>query len=545
MDAIDDLERGRDAYRRRAWSSAFTSLTLADQQAALVPDDLELLATAAFLLGRGDEGVQVLQRAHDIHRDGGDAIGAARCAGWIGFGLADMGELARATGWFSRAQRLLERAERDCVERGYLLVPVALGLIEAGDWEALDATAGGMLEIGERFSDVDLVAAALLFRGNVLIRTNRVAEGLALLDEAMVAVVAGELSSPLMTGLVYCGVIDTCGELYELRRATEWTAALTRWCDEQPDMVNFTGQCLVHRAELMERRGAWQDALAEVSRAAERFERSTDKHAGAAAYYRQGEVHRLLGEFAEAEDAFRSASQWGWEPQPGLALLRLAQRRTDAAAAAITRALDATAGRLERAKLLPAYVEIMLAVGEVQLASGASTELAEIADGFGGPVLSAMAASARGSVDLAQGDAGPAATSLRQACQLWQQVEAPYDCARARVLLGLACRVLGDHDGAAWELDAARNAFSELGAAPDLARLDTFARGAPARPHGLSPRELQVLRLVAAGRSNKAIAAELVLSERTVDRHVSNILTKLGVGSRSAATGYAYQHDLV
>ncbi len=487
-----------------------------------------------------------LDRAHHVYLDAGDVIGAARCAGWIGFGLADMGDLARATGWFGRSQRLLERDGRDCVERGYQLVPVALGLVESGDWEALDATAGSLLEIGQRFDSGDLVAAALLFRGNALIRTHRVAEGLALLDEAMVAVVAGELSSPFITGMVYCGVIDTCGELYELRRAKEWTAALTRWCDEQPDMVSFTGQCLVHRAEIMQLHGAWQDALAEVRRAAERFARSTDKHAGASAFYRQGEVHRLLGEFAEAEEAFRRASQWGWEPQPGLALLRLVQRRTDTAAASIRRALDATTGGPERAKLLPAFVEIMLAVGDAESARGGSSELGEIAGEFGGTVLAAMAAHARGAVELADGNAAGAATALGQACRLWQQVEAPYDCARSRVLLGLACRVLGDQDASAWEFDAARRSFAELGAAPELARLDTFTRGAPAeQTHGLSPRELQVLRLVAAGRSNKAIAAELVLSERTVDRHVSNILTKLGVGSRSAATGYAYQHDLV
>ncbi|MGH8775954.1 MAG: hypothetical protein ACRDWI_12530 [Jiangellaceae bacterium] len=225
MDTVDDLERGRDAYRRRAWLDAFKLLALADEAVGLAAEDLEPLATAATLVGRGEDGVRALERAHHVYLDAGDAVGAARCAGWIGFFLADMGELARASGWFGRAQRLLDRAERDCVERGYLLVPVLMGLVESGDWEALDATAGGVLDIGERFADVDLVATALLFRGNALIRTQRVPEGLALLDEAMVAVAAGELSSPLITGLVYCGVIDTCGELYELRRATEWTAA--------------------------------------------------------------------------------------------------------------------------------------------------------------------------------------------------------------------------------------------------------------------------------------------------------------------------------
>src|SRR2546423_5236111 len=282
----------------------------------LGPADLELLATSAFLIGRGEDGVRALDQAHHSYLDAGDAVGAARCAGWIGFGLADMGDLARATGWFGRAQRLLDRDGRDCVERGHMLIPTMLALVQSDDWDGLDATSAVVLEIGERFSDVDLVATALLFRGNALIMTRRVGDGLALLDEAMVAVVAGELSCPLITGLVYCGVIDTCSQLYELQRAKQWTAALTRWCEEQPDMVNFTGQCLVHRAEIMQLHGAWHDALAEVRRAADRFARSTDKHAGASAFYRQGEGHPLPGGVPQAGGAFRRAGRGGGGPQP-------------------------------------------------------------------------------------------------------------------------------------------------------------------------------------------------------------------------------------
>ncbi|MGH8775955.1 MAG: LuxR C-terminal-related transcriptional regulator [Jiangellaceae bacterium] len=295
----------------------------------------------------------------------------------------------------------------------------------------------------------------------------------------------------------------------------------------------------------MQLHGAWQEALAEAQRAAERFARSTDKHAAASAFYLQGEVHRLLGRPAEAEDAYRLASQWGWEPQPGLALLWLAQGRADSAVAAIRRVLSATPGRLERARLLPAYIEIMRALGDGGSAREGCSELGEVAEEFGGTMLAAMAAHQRGAVELAEGDAAAALQALQQARRLWQEIDAPYEVARTPVVLGLACRVLGDHDGAAWEFDAARKAFAGLEAAPDLARLATFTRGAPATTHGLSPRELEVLRLVAAGRSNKAIAAQLVLSERTVDRHVSNILTKLRAPSRAAATGYAYQHDLV
>jgi ATP/maltotriose-dependent transcriptional regulator MalT len=449
-------------------------------------------------------------------------------------------------GWFGRAQRSIEDDGRDCVERGYLLIPAMVGMRDAAEWEALESTAGGAVEIGKRFGDVDLVAAALLFLGNALIRTQRVADGLALLDEAMVSVVAGELASPYITGLVYCGVIDTCGELYELQRSTEWTAALTRWCDEQPDMISFTGQCLVHRAEIMQLRGAWQEALAEARRAAERFARSTDRHAGASAQYRQGEIHRVLGDFDAAEQAYRNASQWGWEPQPGLAMLRLTQGRTDAAAASIKRVLDAANDRLDRVPLLPAYVEIMLAAGEGEAARAGCSELTETAQAIGGPVLPGLAAHARGSVELAEGRDAEAMATLQLACRRWQEIDAPYEHGRSRLLLALACRALGDEDSAAWELDVARAVFTELGATPELARLETLAGGVPAgQSHGLSNRELQVLRLVAAGKSNRAIAGALVLSERTVDRHVSNILHKLEVGSRAAATGYAYEHHLL
>jgi DNA-binding CsgD family transcriptional regulator len=271
-------------------------------------------------------------------------------------------------------------------------------------------------------------------------------------------------------------------------------------------------------------------------------------HAGppAAAYYQEAEVHRLRGEFAAAEAAYRNASRWGCEPQPGLALLRLAQGRTDAAAAAIRRVVSTNTGLLQRTRLLPAYVEIMLACGDVQEARRACGELGEIASRFDAGVLGAIAAQARGAVELAEGDPRAALGSLRRAGPVWQRVEAPYLAARVRLLVGRACQALGDDDGGRLELDAARAAFEQLGATPDVSRIDALVRGVPScLPHDLTRRELQVLRLVAAGRTNKAIASELLLSVKTVDRHVGNILTKLDVGSRAAATAYAYEHKLV
>jgi DNA-binding CsgD family transcriptional regulator len=545
VDSLDQLERGRACYRQRAWLDAHSALSRADEAVGLAAADLELLAMAAFLVGRDDEGVRVMERAHHLHLQASDPVGAARCAIWAGFGRFDMGELAQAIGWFGRAARLLDRADRDCAERGYLLVPDVLQSLDS-DTEAAYRTAATIAEIGERCTDTDLVTFALHAQGRARIRQGRVTEGMALLDEAMVAVVVGELASPLFTGLIYCSVIDACREVYDLGRAREWTAALTRWCDAQPGLVNFTGQCLVHRAEIMQLRGEWRDSLEEARRAGERFSQKASEVAAAASHYQQAEVLRLLGEFAGAEEAYRAANAWGWQPQPGLSLLRLAQGRTDAAAAAICRVLGETTQRLDRARLLPAYVEIMLATGDSASARSASDELAKIATDYETTVLVALAAQASGAVELAEGTPSSALLALRQACQLWQQVQAPYEVARVQMLLGLACRALGDEDSAALETAAARVAFAALRAGPDLARLDALTRSpAPEGFAGLTPRELEVLQLVAAGKSNRSIAADLVLSEKTVARHVSNILAKLGLPSRSAATAHAYQHGLL
>ena len=545
MDAIDELERGREACAMRAWMDAYKSLSQADKAAPLGAQDLELLATSAYMLGRDDDHVSALERAHHAHVDAGEALPAVRCAFWVGVNLAMRGEMGRATGWFGRAQRLVERQERDCVERGYLLVPVMLQREATGDWEAAYATAADAAEIGERFGEADLLALAVHEQGHALVKQGRVGEGLGLLDEAMVAVTAGELS-PIVTGLIYCSVIDGCQEVYALSRAQEWTAALTQWCEQQPDMVAFTGRCLVHRAEIMQLHGAWLEALEEARRAHQRCAQVKNQAAAAQAFYQQAEVHRLQGELAAAEEAYRDASRCGCEPQPGLALLRLAQGNGDAAAAAIRRAMGESTEPLKRARLLPAYVEIMLAVGDIEEARSACRELEEISARYGSGMLGAIAAHAEGAVDLAEGDAQAALLALRHAWQVWQDLEVPYEAARARVLIGLACRDLGDKDAAEMELDAARYVFQQLGAAPDLARVEELCRTAARKAAGgLTAREVQVLRLVAGGKTNQAIAAELFISEKTVARHVSNIFAKLGLPTRAAATAYAYQHGLV
>ena len=539
-----ELERGRECYAQRQWADAYTSLSRADRATPLVGHDLELLAMAAYLVGRDEDYLSALERAHQAHLDAGERVRAVRCAFWVGMRLLFRGETGRATGWFARAQRLLEREALECAERGYLLLPVVEQQLAADDSEAAYATAASAAEIGESCGDADLIACARHQQGRIRLQQGQVERGLALLDEVMVAVTAAELS-PLVTGLMYCSVIRACQEVYAFGRAGEWTAALARWCEEQPEMVAFTGVCRVHRAEIMQLHGAWQAAIEEAQRARERSQ-GVDQQAAAAALYQQAEVHRLRGELSAAEEAYRNASQMGFEPQPGLALMRVAQGRRDAAAAAIRRSVSAATNPLQRARLLPAYVEIMLAVGDIPEARRAGSELEDIAQAFDTDVLRALAAQARGAVDLAEGDPRAAFGPLRRALDVWRQVDAPYEAARVRVLMGMACRSLGDDEAAVLELAAARAAFEHLGAAPDVARTHALAQGAPPdQRHGLSPRELQVLRLVATGKTNKAIAAELSLSERTIDRHVSNIFTKLDVPSRAAATAFAFAHKLV
>ena len=406
-------------------------------------------------------------------------------------------------------------------------------------------TATGAAAIGRCFQDADLVACALHLQGRALIRKGEIKAGLTLLDEAMVAVIADELS-PLMTGLIYCSVIMACQEVYAFGRSQQWTSALARWCDAQPQIVAFTGACLVHRAEILQLGGAWRDAIEEAGRACERFRTGIDPQPPAPAFYRRAEMHRLRGAFLEAEADYRRASRYGCEPQPGLALLRLAQGRKAAAAAGIRRVIGATEDPLRRARLLPAQVEIALAAGEIEEADQACRELERITAGLGPGVPEAIAAQARGAILLAAGDAAAALASLRRALEVWQAIEAPYETARVRVLIGLACGALADADGAELELAAARAAFVDLGAEPDVARVDAIAAGRHRDgSHGLTRRELQVLRLVSAGKTNGAIAAELFLSERTIERHLSNIFTKLDLATRAAATAWAYEHGLV
>jgi DNA-binding CsgD family transcriptional regulator len=536
-------EVGSDAYQRRSWAEAFEELEAADP-GQLLPPDLERFSTVAHLVGRDDEGVRLGERAHQAYQQQGDAAGAARCAFWVGLHFMERGEMARAGGWLARAQRIVEESELDCPECGYIRIPLGLQLLEAGEpGQALEVFSE-LRALGQRFGDVDLVTLGLLGSGQALVRQGHTADGATRLDEAMVAVTASEVS-PVVAGIVYCAVIEACQEMFDLRRAQEWTAALSEWCDSQPEMVPFRGRCQVYRAEVMQFHGDWEAAAREAEAAERRLSTPTSHPAVASAYYCQGELHRVRGELGKAEEAFRRADERGRRPEPGLALLRLAQGRTVAAATAIRHAIDEARDTGARARLLPAAVEIALAADDATFARESADELVALAEAIDSPYLRATGLQHQGAVALANGRADDAANLLREALSAWLSMEAPYEGARTRALLARAAMTSGANDTAQAQAEAARRVFERLGAATDLEELDDTMGTDPGDASGLTPRELEVLRLIARGETNRAIGESLVISEKTVSRHVSNIFDKLGVSSRSAATAYAYDHGLV
>jgi ATP/maltotriose-dependent transcriptional regulator MalT len=538
---IADIDRARAAVERKAWSEAFELLD--DLRAVgLAPEDLERLADAAWWTGRMEESIAARQKAYTGYAEAGDD----RKAGWMAARLCLdhflRDEPAVGAGWFARMQRHAKELP-ECVELGFATLLDATVLRFTGDPASAFPLAERAAEIGQRFGDRDLVGMAIHTQGLILISQGRVAEGVALLDEAMTSVVAGELSD-FFTGAVYCGVIGACLEIADVRRAGDWGEAARAWAESLPPESPYPGMCRINRAQLANLRGEWSQAEAEAIRATEELIAFSPALA-AEALYETGEVRRRRGDLAGAEVAFERAHELGVEPQPGLALLRLAQGKVDAALTALrTAVMGASGNRLRRARLQGALADAALEAGDLDDAREAVDEMDAIARESDAPVLAASAATVRGSVLLAERDVPGALASLRRAGALWQELRLPYESARARTLYGLALRAAGDEDDARLELRAALAAFERLGAARDAAGASDLLRGPAALPGGLTAREAEVLRLVASGKTNRDIGVELVISEHTVARHLQNIFGKLGVSSRSAAAAFAYEHDL-
>ncbi|MGI8708328.1 MAG: LuxR C-terminal-related transcriptional regulator [Actinomycetota bacterium] len=546
MTQTNRLEQARDSFGRRAWGDAFGGLSSADREALLNAEDLERLSIAAYMVGRDDDSADAWMRAHQEWLRRGEEERAAGCAFWQALGLLFRGDLAPAMGWTARGRRILEKSRPDCPERAWLLMLTALPVMFQGDAETAYPSFVEAGEIGERFGDPDATTFARLGRGMSLILQDRITEGMALLDEVMVAVTANEVS-PIIAGITYCQVIDLCQKVFDIRRAREWTEALSRWCDSQPDLVPFRGNCLVHRCEIFQLQGAWGDALEEARRACEWLSGPPTWDSLGWAYYQLAEIQRLRGEFHHAEESYRRASAAGREPEPGMSLLRLAQGQVHVALVTIRRVLEQEQNLVDRSKVLPAYVEIALEANDLGAARVAADELSQIAaTHLDAPYLHALASHASGAVLLAEGDPRAALIELRNAHSSWRNLDVPHQAARVRVLIGVACRVLGDEGNSKLEFEAARGMFEELGAALDQERVARLL-GVPSSnvPGGLSAREREVLVLVAAGKTNRGIASELFISEKTVARHLSNIFNKLGLSSRTEATAFAYQHGLV
>jgi DNA-binding CsgD family transcriptional regulator len=539
------VEQGADHFARGDWVAAYDAWSEVGLD-GLSAAELERLSTAAELVGQHDVQVRALQRAFVRSQDDGDARQAVRCAFRLAMSMAAHGEQALSAGWVGRATELVEEIGADCVERGWVAFLRMFRAIGTGDFAEAKALADQSAECGRRFHDADLIAMGVCSQGRIALYGGQFEEGLAHLDEAMVRVISGE-TSPFIAGHVYCTAIEGCQEVSDFGRVSEWTAALERWCDAQPGLLAFTGQCALHRGQVMRLRGAWDDALSEYSRAASRYLEIGTPGPVALTAVETGDVLRLRGDLDGADAAYQRAADLGVDPQPGLAQLWLAAGRGTAALAAVERLLAEPGGPVQRCHLLPAAIEVLLAADGADRADRArplAAELSVLASSIGSVVLSAAAAQAMGAVELASGDAAGALPYLRKAHQLWAQASSPYDAAVARLHTGRCLLALADESSAERELSAARAAFRQLGAVP-MADLASSLLAPASLPGGLTAREVEVLRLVASGRSNPQIAAELVLSEKTVARHLSNIFAKLDVGSRTAAAAYAFERGLV
>jgi len=468
---IDSLDAARDAAARQLWRTSYEAFSSLDRS-TLTPADFELFGDAAWWSGKLEEAIKQRERAYAGFSGAGDKQAAARVALTLSWDHEGRGAYAVSQGWFATAVRLLEGLP-ESIEHGRVVLTQALTAAMAeGDLPKAIDLFDETIEVGKRVGDRDLQILALSGKARTLIMKGDVEQGLALHDEASAAAVCGELK-PFSTGMVYCMTISSCHDVGDIRRAAEWTEAANRWCDEA-DVSGFPGTCRLHRAEIMRLRGDWPAAEQQAVAACEEL-RDFDRHITAGGYYEIGEIRRRRGDFAGAEEAYGTANEWGKIPQPGIALLRLAEGKVDSALAGASQALGEVEEPILRLRALPALVEIAIAAGDQRIARSAADELEGIVDSYkiGGrrtPAFDATVHLARGRIELAEKDFDGAARSFRRAREEWQRVGAPYETAQARMLLGLALRRRGDEQGATVELEGALAAFERLGAKLDSER---------------------------------------------------------------------------
>ena len=541
------LDRARAAYRAYQWDDAYHQFRAAAADEPLEATDVASLADAAWWLGRTDESLELSEQVYRHHLHGSHVPQAARLAVEVGFLWLLRGEVTLGSGWIGRATRLLE-GEPESAADGYMAFLQVQEHLGAGRHEEAIETSRWMRGLADRHDDPTLCAVGLVLEGVAEIRRGRVEVGLRVIDEAMLPVHAGEVS-PNWAGNLYCHVMDLCFEMMDLRRARAWTDATERWCDQHSNAAMFVGICRVHRAQLLHVEGDWEAAERHAARTCEEL---ADMNVGVVAegHYRIAESHRVRAEHERAEVAYRRSHELGRDPQPGLALLRLAQGNRAAASASLRSALSAIDNDLHRVPLLAAQVDVAAACDDPIVATESAAELAAIADTFQSVGLVASAQYAEGVARLALDEPTIAVAPLRHAWRCWNELNAPYDAARTRARLAEALEASGDAETAELELTTSRKVFAQLGAAEELRALDhRFGSSGHIgdtgdSPGGLSAREIEVLRCVCAGRTNRQIATELMISEKTVARHLSNIFVKLDVASRTEAAAFAFTHGL-
>ncbi|MCA1588554.1 MAG: tetratricopeptide repeat protein [Chloroflexi bacterium] len=464
---VETLQAARVATAAHRWAEAFDLLERADGRGLLEPEDLDAFGEAAWWLGQLGTAIEVRERAYAAHLKAGEKGRAASAALALANDYGHRLQSSMASGWVSRAERLLAGIP-ESPAHGYLARARLNRAVGSGDLDEALRWAQRVFDIGERLGDRNLEALGLQDKGRVLVERGEVAEGLALLDEAVVAAVGGELA-PYPTAVVYCNATVACQDLADYQRASQFSEAAGRWCDRQA-ISGFPGMCRVRRAEVTRLRGAWGDAEAEARQACVELADFCLDYAGEG-FYQIGEIRLRMGDLEAAEESFRQAHELGRAPVPGLALLRLAQGKPKAGMALLRGALeDASRTRLGRARVLPALAELALAQGDLETAEGATAEMEQIADDFGTHALRAAAAAARGELLMRRGNHAGAIAILERARRLWQETEAPYETARVRILLAEAHRATGDRDAAALELQAAVATFERLGGQPDAAR---------------------------------------------------------------------------
>lgn len=530
---VDVVRRAGDAVDRRDWLMAYQQLSAAEDNSLRAADFVDL-ATAAYLLARREDCVAALQRAHQAYLAGRDVEAAVRTAFWLSLVLRQSGERAVANGWINRAERLAADLPEDCVEHGYVEFALLMRDVFSGKGDVTTRRPAVVVDYGRRFADPNLIAAGLMSSGRRAIYAGQVAEGLAYLDEAIVCLLSGGLS-PIIAGMVLCSAIDACQELWEIRRVAEWTAALDTWCDNQQGLEMFTGTCCLHKGQVLAARGAFTAAVPEFAEAITRFLTGTGSaRAIGTALAEMADALRARGDLDQASDALRRAAVHGWDPLPQQALLDLASGRRKSAVAAARRLLAEKQPPIQRAQRLARVVDVLLATGDHTAAGDAIEEMSQLAQQIGTPVFGAHAARARGALALTRGSTAAAAVELRTALSSFLAAGSSYEAARTRLMLANALDKAGDPDAAHRERDIATTALADMGITAPVETTEP-----------LTERQTEVLRLVAAGRSNREIARDLHLSEKTVARHLSNIFLALGVTSRTAAAAYGYEHDII